>query len=158
MVEIGGGSDAPGRSKPCDGPSRGVVMIRRVTLAASVLAIVLLLPLASTGCSGDGCCDETEIFGRVLLNGMPVSSANVRVVFDFFVVDTEVTAIDGTFFFDDYPEDWDPFFVEAFYIDPVTLIEYEGFTPLFLTNESGATDVGDIVLVQVFPATAGSPN
>jgi hypothetical protein len=124
-------------------------------LLACVVA-ASLAPLFLAGC--DDCCDEeeTDIIGRVLLGGVPVASAQVRVIFDFTILDTEVTAPDGTFFFGGWPEHWSPFIVEAFYVDPVTLNEYFGNTPFILTNDDGPTDVGDIVLVQVFPATAGS--
>jgi hypothetical protein len=127
--------------------------MRRSSLLPSALAI-LAFPFALGGCNDDY-YEETDLVGTVLLSGNPVAGANVRVIFAGFVQDTEVTAADGTFVFDDYPEDWDPFFIEAFYIDPVTLNEYKGVTPFLLTNSSGRTNVGDIVLVQTFPATAG---
>ena len=125
------------------------------------LAIALVsLPVALSGCDDDDfCCGgHTDVFGIVLLDGNPVEGAIVRIIFDGFIEDTEITAADGTFLFQDYPEEWDPFFVEAFYIDPVTLNEYTGVTPFMLTNEDGDTDAGTIVLVQTFPATAGPHN
>jgi FG-GAP repeat len=124
-------------------------------LLACALAATLTTPLFLGGC--DDCCDqeETDIIGRVVLAGVPVASAQVRAIFNFTILDTEVTILDGAFFFDNWPEHWSPFIVEAFYIDPVTLNEYQGSTPFILTNESGPTNVGDIVLVQTFPATAG---
>jgi FG-GAP-like repeat len=129
-------------------------------LAVCALASSLVLVLGLAGCDDDddGCCDHetTDVIGRVVLAGNPVAGANVRIIFAGFIQDTEVTMADGTFKFDDYPEVWDPFFVEAFWIDPVTLNEYQGVSPSFLTNESGNTNIGDIVLVQTFPATAGN--
>src|SRR5204863_5265809 len=62
---------------------------------------------------------------------------------------------DGSFSFQSWPEDWEPFLVEAFYVDPVTLNEYMGTTTFLLTNHDGATNVGNILLLQTFPATAG---
>jgi hypothetical protein len=129
-------------------------------LLAITLAASLTTPFFLAGC--DDCCDDdegdetTDIFGRVTLNGNPVGNAQVRAIFDFVIYDTEVTAADGTFFFPGWPEHFSPFAVEAFYVDPITLVEYFGNTPLILTNEDGLTDVGDIILVQVFPATAGT--
>ena len=123
------------------------------------LASSLFLVLGLAGCDDDdGCCDDetTDVVGRVLLGGNPVGGANVRIIFGGFVQDTQVTMADGTFKFDDYPEDWDPFFVDAFWIDPISLNEYSGVSQSFLTNESGATNIGDILLVQTFPATAGN--
>jgi FG-GAP repeat len=127
-------------------------------LLAIALAASLTTPLFLAGCDDDDCCDgeETNIIGRVTLAGMPVANAQVRAIFDFVIFDTEVSAADGTFFFPDWPEHFSPFAVEAFYVDPITLNEYFGNTPLILTNEDGVTDVGDIILVQVFPATAGN--
>jgi hypothetical protein len=118
-----------------------------------------LIPFGLGGCGGgDHFFEETDVVGRVLLAGNPVDGAFVQIIFAGFIQDTETTAPDGTFVFDDFPEDFEPFFVEAFYIDPVTLNEYEGVTPFFGTNNSGDTDVGDIVLVQTFPVTAPGAN
>jgi hypothetical protein len=121
---------------------------------ASALAASFVLVLG--GCDNGPHTGETDVIGTVVLAGVPVDSANVRIVFAGFVQDTGVTAPDGTFIFDHFPEEWVPFFVEAFYIDPVTLNEYYGHTPFLDTEEHGPTDVGDIVLVQTFPATAGN--
>jgi len=130
-------------------------------LAVCALASSLFLVLGLAGCDdddNDGCCDDetTDVVGRVVLLGVPIANANVRIIFGGFIQDTQVTMTDGTFKFDDYPEDWDPFFVEAFFVDPISLNEYTGVSPSFLTNESGATNIGDIILVQTFPATAGN--
>lgn len=124
-------------------------------LLACALAASLTTPLFLAGC--DDCCDEgeTDITGRVTLAGVPIANAQVRAIFNFTILDTEVTISDGTFVFAGWPENWTPFAVEAFYVDPVTLTEYFGNTPLILTNDHGATPVGDIVLVQTSPATAG---
>ena len=127
-------------------------------LAVCALASSLVLVLGLAGCDDDDCCDHetTDVLGRVLLSGNPVGGANVRIIFAGFIQDTEVTMTDGTFKFDDYTEEWDPFFVEAFWIDPISLVEYTGVSQSFLTNESGNTNIGDILLVQTFPATAGN--
>jgi FG-GAP-like repeat len=129
-------------------------------LAVCLLASSVFLVLGLAGCDDDddNCCHDetTDVVGRVLLSGNPVGGANVRIIFANFIQDTQVTMTDGTFKFDDYPEEWDPFFVEAFWIDPISLNEYTGVSPSFLTNESGATNIGDILLVQTFPATAGN--
>jgi hypothetical protein len=129
-----------------------------LTVCALASSLFLVLGLAGCDDDDDGCCDHetTDVVGRVLLGGNPVGGANVRIIFAGFVQDTEVTMADGTFKFDDYPEEWDPFFVDAFWVDPISLNEYSGVSPSFLTNESGATNIGDILLVQTFPATAGN--
>jgi hypothetical protein len=132
----------------------------------SVIACAALgafLPFLISGCDDDHHDDHhddqtTIVIGTVQLGGVGVDGASVRAIFDGFVVATGVSAPDGTFMLFDFDEFWEPFFVQALYVDPVTLDEYFGETVLFFTADEGSTDVGPINLELVVPLTQSGPH
>jgi hypothetical protein len=127
-------------------------------------AIALTIMISSSALLLSSCHDDdddvffdevTDLVGLVLLpDGVtPAAGTLVEIVFFGSVHATDATAFDGTFEIDDWPEVWEPLFAEAFFVDPLTQIEYSGVSAVVNTASSGDTDLGVIVMVQTVTAS-----
>lgn len=114
------------------------------------LFLLALITSSLSGCDDDDDLDffeRTDVIGRMVLpDGTAAGGASCEIFVDNFSFGIDIAAPDGVFEFDDWPEEYEPFLVRGTYVQPGTGTIFRGASLLFGTNNSGNTNIGDILL------------